>query len=61
MSIFEYSKIILEKVHFEPKIFRKELRKALRQFSKEECKNLLAWCRQKFQKSKFKSDKDFAD
>ncbi len=52
MSIFEYSKIILEKVHFEPKIFRKELRKALRQFSEEECRNLLAWCRQKFQKKK---------
>ncbi len=53
MSMFEYSKIILEKVYFEPKIFRKELRKALRQFSEEECKNLLAWSREKFQKNKF--------
>ena len=60
MSIFEYSKIILEKVYFEPKIFRKELRKALRQFSPEECKNLLTWCREKFRKSKYEKNSDFA-
>ncbi len=60
MTMFEYSKIILEEVHFEPKIFRKELRKALRQFSSEESKHLLTWCREKFKKSKFKNNSDFA-
>lgn len=48
ITMYEYSKIILEKVYFEPKIFRKELRKALRQSTSEECKNLMAWCRSKF-------------
>lgn len=48
MTMFEYSKMILEKVSFEPRIFKKELRKALRQSTKEEFKQLMAWCREKF-------------
>lgn len=48
--MFEYSKMILEKVSFEPRIFKKELRKALRQLTKEEYKQLMNWCREKFGK-----------
>jgi hypothetical protein len=51
MTMFEYSKLILEKVSFEPRIFKKELRKALRQSTKEEYKQLMSWCREKFKKS----------
>jgi hypothetical protein len=50
MTMFEYSKLILEKVSFEPSIFKKELRKALRIATKEEFKELKAWCKQKFGK-----------
>ncbi len=46
--MLEYSKMILEKVSFEPRIFRKELRKALRQSSQEEIRHLIAWCKEKF-------------
>lgn len=60
MTMFEYSKIILEKVHFDPKIFRKELRKALRQFSSEEGKNLLSWCKSKFRNRDIGRNSDFA-
>lgn len=49
--MFEYSKMILEKVSFEPRIFKKELRKALRQLPKEEYKQLMNWCKEKFRKS----------
>lgn len=48
MSPIEYTKMILEKVSFEPKIFRKELRKALRKTSKRDFKHLMDWCRAKF-------------
>jgi len=48
--MFEYSKMILEKVSFEPRIFKKELRKALRQSTKEEFNQLMSWCREKFGK-----------
>jgi hypothetical protein len=48
MSPLEYAKMILEKVSFEPKIFRKELRKALKKSSKRDFKHLLNWCREKF-------------
>lgn len=50
MTMFEYSKMILEKVSFESQIFKKELRKALRQSTKEEFKQLMSWCREKFGK-----------
>lgn len=52
MTPIEYAKMILEKVSFEPKIFRKELRKALRNASKRDFKYLMAWCREKFSKKK---------
>lgn len=52
MSPLEYAKMILEKVSFEPKIFRKELRKALRNASKRDFKHLMDWCRQKFSRKK---------
>ena len=43
MSWLSYSKIILEKVSFDQKIFRKELRKSLSRLSKEEIKKLESW------------------
>lgn len=46
--MFEYRKMILEKVSFEPRIFKKELRKALRQSTEDEFNQLLSWCREKF-------------
>ena len=52
MSPTEYAKMILEKVSFEPKIFRKELRKALRKASKRDFKHLMDWCREKFGRNK---------
>jgi hypothetical protein len=52
MSPIEYAKMILEKVSFEPKIFKKELRKALRNSSKRDFKHLMNWCRERFGKKK---------
>ena len=52
MSPTEYAKLILEKVSFEPKIFRKELRKALKKASKRDFKHLMDWCREKFSRKK---------
>ncbi|MEA5457966.1 hypothetical protein VB796_02910 [Arcicella sp. LKC2W] len=52
MSPIEYAKMILEKVSFEPKIFKKELRKALKNSSKQDFKHLMDWCRERFGKKK---------
>lgn len=52
ISPVEYAKIILEKVSFEPKIFRKELRKALKRASKRDFNHLMNWCREKFSRKK---------
>lgn len=52
MSPLDYAKLILEKVSFEPKIFKKELRKALKKSSKRDFKHLMEWCREKFSKKK---------
>jgi hypothetical protein len=52
MTPLEYAKMILEKVSFEPKIFKKELRKALRNSSKRDFKHLMNWCRERFGKKK---------
>jgi hypothetical protein len=52
MTPLEYAKMILEKVSFEPKIFRKELRKALKKSSKRDFKLLMDWCREKFGRKK---------
>jgi hypothetical protein len=48
MTVLEYSKMILEKVSFDARLFKKELRKALRWVSKEEMRPLILWCRQKY-------------
>jgi hypothetical protein len=50
MSPVEYAKMILEKVSFEPRIFKKELRKALKQSSRQEFDHLMTWCREKFRR-----------
>ncbi|MCP9767923.1 hypothetical protein EGI22_08365 [Lacihabitans sp. LS3-19] len=52
--MLEYTKIILDKVSFEPKLFRKELRKAIKYVSKDEYAQLKMWCKQKFKRSPFK-------
>jgi hypothetical protein len=52
MTILEFTKIVLEKVSFEPTLFRKELKKALRKMSDEDFKNLMNWCRTRFGKKK---------
>jgi hypothetical protein len=44
MSWLSYSKIILEKVSFDQRIFRKELRKSLARLSREEIRKLESWC-----------------
>ena len=54
MTLLEYSKIILEKVSFDKKLFKKELRKALRWMPKEEMKDLVHWCREKYNLKKYK-------
>lgn len=54
MTVLEYSKMILEKVSFDKKLFRKELRKALRWISKEEVRSLILWCRDKYNIKKYK-------
>jgi hypothetical protein len=50
MLPIEYAKMILEKVSFEPRIFKKELRKALKQSSKQEFEHLMTWCKEKFRR-----------
>ncbi len=52
MSPLAYAKMILEKVSFSPKIFRKELRKALRVSSKRDFKQLMIWCKVQFRVKK---------
>lgn len=52
MSMVEYHKMILEKVSLYPSIFNKELRKALKQSTKEEFAHLKTWYKQKFRKQK---------
>lgn len=48
MTMLEYTKMILEKVSFEPRIFRKELRKSLRYISREEYNHLKNWVKIRF-------------
>ncbi len=47
-NMLEYSKVILEKVSFDIKLFEKELDKAIKQLANEEIKDLLKWCEKKF-------------
>lgn len=44
LPMFELSKNILQKVSFDKRLFRKELRKSLRWLKKEEALSLKAWC-----------------
>ena len=43
-SWLSYSKTILQKVSFDQKIFRKELRKSLAHLTREEISKLEQWC-----------------
>lgn len=45
MTMFEYNKLILKKVSFDARIFKKEARKAFRNSSKEEIGRLKSWWR----------------
>ena len=56
--MLEYTKMILEKVSFEPRIFKKELRKAMNYVTKEEYGLLKIWVKKKFGKRRF-SESDF--
>ena len=46
-SMLEYSKLILSKMTFDKKLFKKELRKAFRYLNREECRLLIDWVRSK--------------
>jgi len=47
-TMLEYSKSILEKVSFDPELFQKELKKALKLLNPEEVRELILWCRAHF-------------
>lgn len=46
--MFEYTKLILEKVSFDLGLFRRELRKASLLLTNEEFERLKSWCRNNF-------------
>lgn len=48
MSMLEYSKLILEKVSFDRKLFQKELKKALRQLVGTDRDELVRWVAARF-------------
>jgi hypothetical protein len=52
ITLFDYYKIILEKVSFYPPLFKKELRKALRNLNIYEARQLITWCRERTGKLK---------
>jgi hypothetical protein len=45
MTMFEYNKLILKKVSFDARIFKKEARKAFRNSTQEEISRLKSWWR----------------
>lgn len=45
--MLEYSKLILSKMTFDKKLFRKEVRKAFRYLNVEERRQLIEWVRSK--------------
>lgn len=47
-SMLDYCKLILEKVHFDQRLFQKEYQKALRWLSHEEQKYLQEWSVNRF-------------
>lgn len=48
-SMLDYCKVILEKVHFDQRLFQKEYRKALRWLSHEEGEYLQQWSARRFE------------
>ncbi len=48
--MLDYSKMILEKVSFDPALFKKELRKLSKWLTISERKVLLHWCKENFPK-----------
>ncbi|MBC3787020.1 hypothetical protein [Spirosoma utsteinense] len=51
MSWLEYSQCVLDKVGFDRRLFRKELRKFLRLLTPTEQIQLLTWCRLRLKRS----------
>lgn len=50
ITMFEYIKMILQKVSFDVKLFEKELKKAIKMLLPQEVKELKEWCYQEFGK-----------
>ena len=48
VSMLEYTKLILEKVSFDRKLFEKELTKAIRYLIEPELRELERWCMGRF-------------
>jgi len=48
MTMLEYCKVILEKVSFDPTLFRTELYKAFGELLADEISELKKWCVEKF-------------
>jgi hypothetical protein len=46
--MLDYSKLILEKVSFDPLLFKKELKKFKQWLSASERKALIKWCLEKY-------------
>jgi hypothetical protein len=47
-SMLEYTKLILEKVSFDRRLFEKELKKAIRYLIEPELRELERWCMERF-------------
>ncbi|SDL96635.1 hypothetical protein SAMN05421823_109155 [Catalinimonas alkaloidigena] len=47
-TMLTYSKTVLEKVSFDPRLFEKELRKAMAYLPEEDVSKLLDWCQQRY-------------
>lgn len=47
-SMLDYCKLILEKVHFDPTLFRKEYYKSLKKLPEDEREHLQQWMARKF-------------
>lgn len=46
--MLEYTKLILEKVSFDRRLFEKELKKAIRYLIEPELRELELWCMERF-------------
>lgn len=56
--MLEYTKMILEKVSFDSKLLKKELKKSLRYISKEEYRHLKDWAKMRFNKTRINLSQD---